>query len=93
MSGLKVPKSYGILRRNYQSECNKLFIRGLDIPLTVFGSSPIGRTCMHYSTIAEDRYTCNTDFISKDVDATTKGAVRTLVNLNQSRPGSHRFAM
>ncbi|GFX51919.1 hypothetical protein TNCV_3063361 [Trichonephila clavipes] len=41
MSGLKVSKSYGLLLRNYPSECNKLFIQRLETPPKIFGSSPI----------------------------------------------------
>ncbi|GFX22710.1 hypothetical protein TNCV_2994431 [Trichonephila clavipes] len=43
-----------------------------------FGSSSMGHMCVHYSAITDDK--SYTDFISKDVDATAKGSVRTLVN-------------
>ncbi|GFT63594.1 uncharacterized protein TNCV_870521 [Trichonephila clavipes] len=55
MSGLKVSKSYGLLLRNYPSECNKLFIRGMEIPPRIFESSPINRTCAPYVEIAGDK--------------------------------------
>ncbi|GFX27472.1 uncharacterized protein TNCV_4995281 [Trichonephila clavipes] len=38
-TGLKVSKSYDLLLRNYPSECNKLFIRGLENPPIFFGYS------------------------------------------------------
>ncbi|GFX66227.1 uncharacterized protein TNCV_342011 [Trichonephila clavipes] len=55
VSGLKVSKRYGLLLRNYPSECNMLFIRGLETHPRFFGSSPIGRTYAHYSAIADDK--------------------------------------
>ncbi|GFY00170.1 uncharacterized protein TNCV_2835271 [Trichonephila clavipes] len=38
----------------HPSECNKLFIRALENPARIFGSSPISRT-MYYSAVAEDK--------------------------------------
>ncbi|GFT53150.1 aa_trans domain-containing protein [Trichonephila clavipes] len=55
VSRLKVSKSYGLLLRNYAPECNKLFIHGLENSPRFFGSSPIDRTCTHYSAIADDK--------------------------------------
>ncbi|GFV31282.1 uncharacterized protein TNCV_1640341 [Trichonephila clavipes] len=54
--GLKVSKSYGLLLRSYPSECNELFIRGLENSPRFIGSSPIGHTCVHYSAIADDPF-------------------------------------
>ncbi|GFV13438.1 hypothetical protein TNCV_129361 [Trichonephila clavipes] len=41
MTGLKESKSNDFLLRNYPSECNKLFIHGLENSSRLFGSSPI----------------------------------------------------
>ncbi|GFV10152.1 uncharacterized protein TNCV_3661041 [Trichonephila clavipes] len=39
----------------YPSKCNELFIHGLETTPRSFGFSPIDRTCVHYSAIADDR--------------------------------------
>ncbi|GFU87864.1 uncharacterized protein TNCV_964201 [Trichonephila clavipes] len=48
----------------YPSECNKLFIRGLENPPRHFGSNPIGHTCAHYSAIADDKLVTLTSFVN-----------------------------
>ncbi|GFX64898.1 uncharacterized protein TNCV_450361 [Trichonephila clavipes] len=63
VSGLKVSKSYGSLLRNYPSECNKLFIRGLETPPRFFGSSPIGCMHVHYSAIADNELVTLTSLV------------------------------
>ncbi|GFT05023.1 hypothetical protein TNCV_530801 [Trichonephila clavipes] len=54
ITGLKVYKSNGLLLRNHPSECNELLIGGLETPSRIFGSGPIGRTCVHYSAVVDD---------------------------------------
>ncbi|PRD35269.1 UNVERIFIED_CONTAM: hypothetical protein NCL1_12051 [Trichonephila clavipes] len=54
VSRLKVSKSNGLLLRNYPSERDKLIIHGLENSPRFFGSSPTGRTCAHYSAIADN---------------------------------------
>ncbi|GFY17549.1 uncharacterized protein TNCV_3519041 [Trichonephila clavipes] len=63
MSGRKVSKRYDLLLRNYPSECNKLFIRGFENPPRFFGSSTIGRTCVHYLAIADSKLVTLTSLV------------------------------
>ncbi|GFT31829.1 uncharacterized protein TNCV_2035601 [Trichonephila clavipes] len=62
-SGFKVSQRYDLLFRNYPSECNELFLRGLETTPRFFGSSPISRTCAHYSAIADDKLVTLTSLV------------------------------
>ncbi|GFU74987.1 hypothetical protein TNCV_3752381 [Trichonephila clavipes] len=99
VSRLKVSKSYGFLIRNYRTECNKLFIRGLDNCSRIFGSSPVGRTCVHYSPVADDKLVTLSPLISvinqkvdpekekeQSFDFIFKVSLSNLLNLLPSRP-------
>ncbi|GFX86716.1 uncharacterized protein TNCV_1409131 [Trichonephila clavipes] len=63
VSGFKVSKSYSLLLRNYPSEWNKLFNHELKTPPRFFGSSPIDRTCTHYSAIVGDKLVTLTSLV------------------------------
>ncbi|GFX77946.1 uncharacterized protein TNCV_909631 [Trichonephila clavipes] len=63
MPVLKVSKSNGLLQ-NYPSECNTLFIHGLQMSPRFFESNPIGRTCAHYSEIADDKFFMPTSLVN-----------------------------
>ncbi|GFW60116.1 hypothetical protein TNCV_1389291 [Trichonephila clavipes] len=52
--GLKVSRSYGLLLRNYPSECNKLLVHGLGNPPRFFVSIPIGRI-IHIQSLGNDK--------------------------------------
>ncbi|GFV37520.1 uncharacterized protein TNCV_127311 [Trichonephila clavipes] len=55
VSGRKISKTYGLLLSSYPSECNKLFIHGLEAPPRVLDPIRSGRTCAHYSAIADGK--------------------------------------
>ncbi|GFW52176.1 hypothetical protein TNCV_2426231 [Trichonephila clavipes] len=81
---------YGTTHQNV-TNCS---IQGLENCPRLFRSSPIGRPYVHALFGKRRRYNLFTDFTSKDVKATAKDAVRTLVNgiyLNQSPMYSNVF--